>query len=109
MKPILSSLVIDEQAAFIPGRYITDNVFIVHEVLHALKSKPDCAKAYMTVKMDINKAYDLVEWDFVEITLRKQGFAEILISWIMRYLRPVSFSLLINGETHGDIKPTRDI
>ncbi|CAA7018861.1 unnamed protein product [Microthlaspi erraticum] len=70
-------------AAFVPGRNITDNVLVAHELMHALKSKKDCAEQYITIKTDISKAYDRVEWDFLEEVMKKMGFDDKWIGWIM--------------------------
>lgn len=74
LKKHLSNIISEEQAAFIPGRVITDNVIIAHEVMHALKVRRRCANAYMAIKTDITKASDRLEWDFLQETLHKLGF-----------------------------------
>lgn len=61
LKSHLSSVISEEQAAFIPGRVITDNVLIAHEIMHALKIKKRCANSFMAIKTDISKAYDRIE------------------------------------------------
>lgn len=91
LKKILTSTVSENQTAFIPGRYITDNVIIAHEVLHSLRVRRRCANSYMAVKTDISKAYDRVEWSFLEGVLQKKGFDTKWITWIMRCVRTVSF------------------
>lgn len=60
LKSHLSSIVLEEQAAFIPGRDITDNVLIAHEIIHALKVKRRCVNSFLAIKTDITKAYDLL-------------------------------------------------
>lgn len=61
LKPILPSIISDQQTAFILGRHITDNVLIAHELLHSLKSRKRQSKTYMAIKTDISKAYDRME------------------------------------------------
>lgn len=63
----------------------------------------------MAIKTDISKAYDRVEWKFLENILRKLEFHPICISWIMTCVTSVSYSVLINGAPFGEIKPTRGI
>jgi len=108
LKKVLSSVVSDNQAAFIPGRFITDNVLIAHEVLHSLRVRKRCATSYMAVKTNISKAYDRIEWRFLEEVLKK-GFDNSWINWIMECVRTVSFSVLINGSPYGQFEPTRGL
>nr|GEZ77078.1 hypothetical protein [Tanacetum cinerariifolium] len=61
----------------------------------------DVDVANCAFKVDILKAYDTVSWSFLEFCLRKFGFHPIMVNWIMIYLTIASFSLCINGESHG--------
>lgn len=65
LKPVLSSIISETQAAFILGRFITDNVFIVHEVLRSLRVRKICSNSYTVVETDISKAYNRIEWKFL--------------------------------------------
>lgn len=62
IKPVLESVVGDEQSAFISNRLIADNIIIASEVFHWLNSRRrrDCKEAYV-VKIDMSKAYDKIE------------------------------------------------
>ena len=63
----------------------------------------------MAVKTDITKAYDKLEWDFLEETMRRMGFHDKWIQWIMACVNTVSFSVLINGSPEGYFEPGRGI
>lgn len=57
----------------------------------------------------MSKTYDRVEWNFLKILMEKMGFDHVWIKWIMACVGSVSFSILMNGNKHGFIKPERRI
>ena len=57
----------------------------------------------------MNKAYDRVEWDFLEVILRMMGFGETWIDWIMKCVKIVSYYLIINGKPTPRLYPTKGI
>ncbi|XP_019100869.1 PREDICTED: uncharacterized protein LOC109132875 [Camelina sativa] len=96
-------------AAFFPGRSISDNILVAHELLHSLKSRRDFHTGYVAIKTDISKAYDRVEWNFLEAVMTQMGFAPRWVKWIMECVTSVSYEVLINGSPYGKIKPSRGI
>ena len=109
LKQHLPFIVSENQAAFIGGRNIMDNVIIAHEMLHSLKKRKLWATSYMTVKTDITKAYDRLEWAFLRETMQSMGFDSVWINWVMQCVESVSFSVLVNASPRGMIKPERGI
>lgn len=89
-------LVGPSQNAFIIGRIITDSCLLAHEALSVVKTKTR-GRLYATLKLDMNKAYDRVRWDFIEAILTKPGFPSHWIKLIMNCITTVRYSVLING------------
>lgn len=63
----------------------------------------------MAIKTDITKAYDRLEWDFLQETMMNFGFDPLWVQWIMTCVRTATFSVNINGSPHGFIQPGRGI
>jgi hypothetical protein len=108
LKVILPILISEEQSAFVPGHLISDNVLIAYECTHAIRTlkrkNPLCA-----VKLNMMKAYDRVEWIFLEKVMSKMGFCDSWIQQIMRCVTSIRFSVKLNGETSEFFKPTRGL
>ncbi|GAA0138882.1 hypothetical protein LIER_00540 [Lithospermum erythrorhizon] len=65
LKQYLSSVISDTQSAFLPNRLITDNIFLPYEAHHGLKSRKTGKGWYMSIKLDMLKTYDCIEWEFL--------------------------------------------
>ena len=109
LKNFLANAVPDSQSAFLSGRVISDNILVAFETLHYLKRKIQGKMGYMALKLDMSKAYDRVEWDFLEALMQYLGLGEKMRKIIMSCLRSVSYSILPNGQPVGSIKPSRGL
>ena len=109
LKRFLPSIISPTQAAFVSERMISDNILIAHEVIHGLHTHPTFSQSSMMLKTDMSKAYDKVEWKFLEDMLVALGFDPLWISWIMGCVTSVSYSVVINGQPFGSFKPERGI
>jgi hypothetical protein len=76
LKAILPDVISPMQSAFLPGRLITDNILVAYESIHTIKNNRNGAVDNCAVKLDMHKAYDWVEWIFLENMMRKLGFHE---------------------------------
>ncbi|CAM8986651.1 unnamed protein product [Rhodiola kirilowii] len=62
LKTILPNIISPSQSAFIQGRLITDNILVAHEVSHFIKGRTRQKTGYLSLKLDLSKAYDRVDW-----------------------------------------------
>jgi hypothetical protein len=81
------------------GRLITDNVLVAYEMTHFLSNKRQGNDGYMTLKLDMSKGYDRVEWDFVEAMLCKLGFAQRYIQLLINCVRTAKYCIKVNEYT----------
>ncbi|GJT31588.1 RNA-directed DNA polymerase, eukaryota [Tanacetum coccineum] len=92
---VLDDLVNEVQSAFVTDRQILDGPFILNEVYQWCKAK---RKQSFVIKIDFEKAYDSVRWDYVGDVLSKFGFGEKWCGWIHEFFRSSRGSVLVNGS-----------
>lgn len=95
LKGVMDRLVDQTQAAFVRGRYILDNVVLSHEFLHYCKQTKEEG---VLIKIDLEKAYDKVNWQFIQEMLITRGFDPKWITWILQLLHSSSTCINVNGK-----------
>ncbi|CAN0917200.1 Transposon TX1 uncharacterized 149 kDa protein [Linum grandiflorum] len=73
LRLVMPHLVAEEQLAFVQGRFIVDNILIAFETLHGMKLRHRPNHGEVAIKIDISKAYDRVEWRYLEELLKQLG------------------------------------
>lgn len=92
---VISPLINDSQAAFIKGRLIGDNIVIAHEILHHTRITKQKG---ILLKLDFEKAFDKVNWDFLVEILEARGFGTLFVNWIRDILTSSRTSVSFNGN-----------
>ena len=91
LKRILNEVITDAQSAFVLGHHITDNVVVAFETMHTIGKRKNGKEGLMAIKLNMSKAYDRVEWGYLEAIMRKMGFRERWISLVMMCVTTVSY------------------
>ena len=95
----LHDIVSPMQNAFLGGRHMSDNINLVQELLRQYcrkRSSPRCL-----LKVDFKKAFDSVQWDFLESLLCQLGFPAHFVLLVMQCISSASYSVAVNGDIHG--------
>lgn len=96
-KPI-SHLVAENQAGFVAGRSLVHGILICHDLLrhYNRKTSPRCL-----MKIDLRKAYDMLNWEFLEEALNVYGFPTSFIQLVMTCITTTKLTIKVNREGYG--------
>eukprot|EP00253_Pinus_taeda_P024446 PITA_24446 len=106
LKPILPNLILEEQSGYVEGRQILDNILLAQEMVHTLQIRK---KAGMLMQLDLSKAFDKVNWNYLEAVLTAFGFDKKWNKWILALIKSSSFSILVNGSPSETFTLSRGI
>ncbi|XP_065630821.1 uncharacterized protein LOC136068085 [Quercus suber] len=107
LRSYLDKLISPMQTTFLLGRKGIDNIIIAQEIIHSLGKKKGRA-SYMAFKIDLEKAYDKLEWNFIRDMLIWVNLPTDIIDVIMSCVSIVSTSILFNREAIDQIFSSRD-
>lgn len=97
---------INPQSTFIEGRQILDSVLIANE---CIKDRKIFGRIGLICKLDLKKAYDHVNRNFLDYIFDCMEFGVKRRSWIFYYIRIVNFSILVNGCPAGFFRSSRGL
>jgi hypothetical protein len=108
IKPHLPDYIHPSQQAFIEGRRIGNNIIIAQEVTHSFALKSWKNQAFM-LKIDLAKAFDRLEWNFIVAALRRKGMHAHFINLVHSCVSSPTFSVIINGQPFAKFRGNRGI
>ncbi|KAG8381144.1 hypothetical protein BUALT_Bualt06G0091900 [Buddleja alternifolia] len=105
LKHMMEEIVSPMQSSIIPHRSTRGNILILQEMVHSLRHSKN-RKGGMILKIDLEKAYHNVNWDFLQQTLNFFGFLDSLTKLIVFCVTCSQPSILGNREPLPHISPT---
>ena len=108
IKPVLNQVIGPTQCSFIPGRHRSDNIIIAQEVVHSMRIKQGNI-GFMTIKIDLEKAYDRLNWNFLLQCLEDLNLPYHILEIVASCISSPSMQLLWSGEKTEEFFPSRGI
>ncbi|OMO80722.1 reverse transcriptase [Corchorus capsularis] len=101
LREVLPFIIGPNQSAFVLGKMIFDSSIIAFESIHYMKNKRSGGEKHMVLKLDLSKAYDRVEWVFLERIMARLGFSNrwVFVFLVMECVRTVMYSILVNDDS----------
>lgn len=109
LKKVMPQLILEHQSAFMSEWLMSDNILVTFETLHYMRNHCTGKAGYMALKPDMSKAYDRVEWGYMQQVLVNMVFHDRWVKLMMECITSATYSVLINGEPQGHIIPTRGL
>nr|ABD28670.2 RNA-directed DNA polymerase (Reverse transcriptase) [Medicago truncatula] len=104
---ILPSIISKEQRGFVQGRNIRDCIALTSEAINVLDNKSFGGN--LALKIDVTKAFDTLNWDFLLLVLKTFGFNELFCNWIKTILHSSKMFISMNGAQHGFFNCNRGV
>ncbi|XP_058767209.1 uncharacterized protein LOC131640851 [Vicia villosa] len=101
MRCVLDKLVSPNQTAFVPGRSMMDGVLMVSKILDWAKRKK---RGCLLLKVDFEKAYDSISWNYLRWIMGRMGFGKRWLKWMESCIFTIHMSVLVNGSATKEFK-----
>ncbi|XP_026437406.1 uncharacterized protein LOC113335597 [Papaver somniferum] len=96
------------QSAYVPGRLISENICLAQDLVKIMKKKRG-RNGHLALKMDMSKAFDRLEWVFLDGVLKQFGFCDKFRHLIQQYISTTTIEIMIDGSPSSSFSPTRGI
>ena len=106
IKKVVGKVVSTTQNAFVTGRQILDASLIANEVIDLWQKRKEKG---LICKLNIEKAYNSINWKFLLKVLQKMGFGSTWLGWMWSCLSSTKFSILVNGVSAGFFPSTKGL
>ena len=106
LKAVLQNLIDNDQTGFLKGRSIAENICLINNVISYTETKNIPG---LLLFVDFEKAFDTIEWAFVEKTLQHFGFGSSLIKWINLFYHDIQSCVINNGWSAGFFELSRGV
>lgn len=100
---VLHEVIVGNQYAFIKGRQILDSIFIANECVEDYWRRK---QKELIVKLDLEKANDKTDWDFLDYVLARKGLGVLWRSWTYGWLSFAHCSIILSGSPKGFFRPS---
>ena len=97
LRPCLEHIIHPFQSAFVTGCQIHDNILIAHEIMNKFKNTKG-KNTWTAIKLNMKKAYNIVEWDFLIQCIIELDFPYQWTNWIRQCISTVSYSIIVNNQ-----------
>jgi len=104
---ITSRIISVKQLGFVRDRNISDCIIHASEAINLIDKRQYGGN--LAIKVDISKAFDTLDWNFVIMVLNNFGFSTSFINWILAILQSARLSILVNGRAVGFFSCSRGV
>jgi hypothetical protein len=108
LKLLLPDIISEYHSAFVPGWLITDSALIAYECLHTVRRQKS-KRPFFALKVDMMKAYDRIEWEYLHGCLSELGFDADWVNSVMRCVTSARYAVKVNGDLTSPVVPSRGI
>jgi len=102
-----SQIISIEQRGFVRGRNISECIVLASEAINSLDKRQYGGN--IALKVDISKAFDTLDWNFLTMVMHNFGFSNIFINWILAIIQLARLSILVNGKAVGFFSCSRGV